>query len=358
MDNLALPFDQYTRNNIVSTMVNKIRSGYPLKILDMGGRGGHLSDFLPKDDVYVIDTMEPAMIQNESYIQANIIQSPFSDKSFDTIVSTDVYEHISPENRIPAVSEMLRLSKNYVLLAAPFYSREVAEAELMAYEFYMQINGEPHRWLEEHKVNSLPSETELEEFLLRKGYEYFKVGSNNISIWLIFQFFIFFAGYYQIPLEKINDVSRFYNENIFDLGDNIEPTYRKIYLIGMKGTVPLADGYQKTKIDQNKLGNLDFKIFNLINENIKLKISQISSLESRINQLNEITKLCESQNDQLNQTINRANEILKYQSYQLQQIENSIVNKYLRKYAGTIEKILPIGTKRRSFYEKLLSDLR
>lgn len=42
------------------------------------------------------------------------------------------------------------------------------------------------------------------------GYEFYKLRSNNISDWLLLELFIFCAYAYETPLEKVNEVYRFY----------------------------------------------------------------------------------------------------------------------------------------------------
>lgn len=282
-EKLDLPFDLYTRNLLITKLVNHVRDKEKLKILDVGGRGGLLKDFLKGDSFYILDILSSER-KEENYIIGNIRAAPLKNSSFDVVISSDLYEHIPAEDRLKTVSEMLRLSKNFVVLGAPFYSKEVEDAETEANNFFLKNAGEPHPWLKEHIKNRLPLRHDLENFLIENGFEFHILETNNISNWLLLQFFIFYAYSYGIPAEKVNKVYRYYNENFIDLGDFLEPTYRKIYLIGQSGTLPTIE--LESKIDKSmdilKRQNLLSLIFDAIGEdNIGMK-NHIQNLDGII----------------------------------------------------------------------------
>jgi len=317
-EKLDLPFDLYTRNILISKLVNGVRNKRKLKILDVGGRGGQLKDFLKEDKCYVLDLRESER-REEIYIVGDIRDAPLKNSSFDVVISSDLYEHIPREDRLKTVSEMLRLSKNFIILGAPFYSKEVEEAERKAYNFFLKNTGEPHPWLKEHIENGLPLRDELEDFLIEKGYEFYILETNNISNWLLLQFLTSYAYNYGLPEEKVSKVYRYYNENFVDLGDFLEPTYRKIYLVGKRGTLPTLELKIDKSVDESKRQNLLSLVFDCIaeiNTVIQEKDNHIRNLEST-----------------------------------LQSMQSSITWQLLRKYQGLIERILPLGTRRRHAYD-------
>ena len=112
-----LPFDLYTRNKIISDLIYLLRKNKKCsKILDIGGRSGHLKDFLQEDDdLYILD-IRKSEFNEKNYFVGDIISAPFKDHIFDVVVSSDLFEHISPENRENTLSEMLRFSKHFVIL--------------------------------------------------------------------------------------------------------------------------------------------------------------------------------------------------------------------------------------------------
>jgi len=393
-EKLDLPFDLYTRNILISKLVNSVRNKSKLKILDVGGRGGQFKDFLKEDKYYILDLRESER-KEENYIVGDIRDAPLKNSSFDVVISSDLYEHIPREDRLKTVSEMLRLSKNFIVLGAPFYSKEVEDAEIRVYDFFLKNAGEPHPWLKEHIENSLPLKDELEDFLIEKGYEFYILETNNISNWLLLQFFIFYAYNYGIPGEKVSKVYRYYNENFVDLGDFLEPTYRKIYLIGERGTLPILE--PESKIDKsvdvskrqnllslvfdcigednigrrNHIGNLD-GIINGLNDQLQLKEKEIveintivqekdnhiGNLDGIINGLNDQLQLKEKEIVEIGVAVQEKDNHIRNLGYTLLSIQSSVTWQLLSKYQGLIERILPLGTIRRHTYDLGLIGIR
>lgn len=295
-DNLSLPFDLYTRNEIITQLVSEIRGRSPLKILDVGGRNGQLTSFFSRDSYYILDIRFPEKKDDVRYAIGDCVKIPFKDKSFDIVISSDMYEHLSQENRKKAIIEMRRVSKNLIILAAPFHSDAVEQAEINANEFFLRNTGKEHPWLKEHIVNVLPSCNELETFLADIGCEFVKIGTNTILNWLFLQLFIFYAYSYGTPSDKIDAVYRFYNENFEELGDFLEPTYRKIYLIGKIGTVKEVEcARNKRPVDTLKQERLNVLVFDALSASTKAREYQIRNLENRVNILEqEIEEMKES----------------------------------------------------------------
>ena len=353
MNKLELPFDLYTRNFLISKLVEAIRYKAKLKILDVGGRGGQLKNFFEEDEYYILDLLNDKQ-KEKGYIIGDIRDAPFKSNLFDVVISSDLYEHILPEDRLMVVSEMLRLSKNFIILGAPFYSKEVEEAEAEVRNFFLKITGKHHIYLEEHVKNGLPSHNELETFLNKNGYGFQCYETNNISNWLLLQFFTFYAYAYGIPPQNVARVYKYYNENFIELGDFLQPTYRKIYLIG-KGKLPSLSRKSKLEINKNidllKYHKLLSLIFDCIGNHNLRKDNHIKNLNRIINDLNNHIQLKEKK------IFEKDNHIKNLEST-LSNIQNSITWQLLKKYQGLIEKILPLGTKRRHVYDLALIGLR
>lgn len=319
-------FDLYTRYFLIARVADEVRTKTSMRILDAGGAGGLLGNFLKKDKIVIMDTV-PA---SPDCILGDITHTPFESQSFDLVISSDVYEHIPSRKRAEAIAEMLRLSRNIVILGAPFYSLEVEEAEVTANNFWLKATGEPHRWLREHIENKLPYENELESILKERGYDFYKFGTNNLPTWLMLMLFSYYAQRYQIPQDKVGEVWHFYNENFADLGDFEEPTYRKIYLIGKRGTLPQVSLYKDNRVDRLKQHRLTSLVFDTILEATAEKVSRIAELETS----------------------------LQKKVAQIQQIQHSIPMQLVNRYQRVIEKLLRSGTRRRRYYELGLTGIR
>ena len=372
-ERLDLPFDLYTRNQIISDLINFLRENKnSIKILDIGGRSGHIKEFLQQEDeLYILDIRKSE--QNEdNYFIGNILNAPFRDKIFDIVVSSDLYEHISGENRLNSLSEMIRIGKNFVILAAPFYSQENTETEIKANEFFNKLIGNDHPWLSEHIQNGLPSKKELEDFLKNKRFDYFTIETNNISIWLLMQLFIFYSYKYSISDKNVRKVYRFYNENFLELGDTLSPTYRTIYLIGKKGSLPKVNFKFNSVLDRLKYHTLETLIFESIGQftsdrdthtkNLEATIEQlntvIQSKDSQIRNLEIIVQESDKQKTELNTVIQSKDSQIRNLEITLQSIHQSVTWQIVMKYHRVIEKLLPQGTMRRYYYDLGLIGIR
>ena len=376
-DLVNLPFDLYIRNLLIKRLINSVRknNNESLKILDVGGRAGKLCDFLPDDDMHILDIRSG---EESNYVVGNVSHTPYKDASFDVVVSSDVYEHIPPEDRLNAVNEMLRISKNYVILGAPFYSKEVADAEIKACKYFYDIVGEPHPWLKEHIENGLPSKDELEEFLQSNGIEFLINETNNISNWLLFQLFIFYAYKYGISPENVSKVYRYYNENFMYLGDSLEPSYRKIYLIGKRGTLPKIDLRYSCKVEV-KYHTFEALMFEAVGKLADSKDTHIHNLESVINENNKQIALCietiqnkDTHIQNLESIINEKDKQIALHIETIQNKENQIAEsnrilndvqssttwELLTKYQSIVDRLLPASTKRRGKYDLGIIGLR
>ena len=235
-----------------------------------------------------------------------------------------------PENREISVSEMLRVSKNYIILGAPFFSEEAKEAEIKVNEFFRKLTGNDHQWLAEHIKNGLPSEKQLKDFLKINAFDYVAIETNNISNWVLMHLFIFYSNKYGI---NVSEVYKFYNENFLELGDSLKPSYRKIYLI-WKNSLTKVDHKFNTITNQSKHNMLETLIFRELTDNIEKQKSEF--VEAIKNKDNEI--------QYLNATI--------------ADIHRSITWRLVSKYQRFIDIIFPPSTRRRRAYDQVIISIK
>ncbi|HEB12130.1 MAG TPA: class I SAM-dependent methyltransferase, partial [Actinobacteria bacterium] len=116
---MELPFDQFQRYKTVSEFADSIHreDKGPLKILDVGGYPGLITDFLPDDDITIVDVVPGDM---PNYHQTKGGKLPFEDASFDLVCSCDTLEHVPAPDRQAFILELARVSKDYLLIPAPF----------------------------------------------------------------------------------------------------------------------------------------------------------------------------------------------------------------------------------------------
>lgn len=222
-----LAFDQFSRQYLVKRLVEKMRTRKALRILDVGGNNGKTREFFPTDEVLIVDLYDKI---EPGYLKASALDLPFEDQSFDIVLSFDVYEHILPDDRDRFITELIRVSSRAAIIAAPFNTDSVAAAETELNDYYKSLNNKDHQWLIEHIDNTLPDIAPLERLIASLKVNHKVYQSNNIPLWNAMQSFIFLADSISAP-ERISNLNRFYNRHLLELGDNLESSYRKIYLM-------------------------------------------------------------------------------------------------------------------------------
>jgi len=224
---LELPFDQYQRYKIIQEIVDELRGGEGMRVLDVGGHPGLLLSFLPHDEVYITDVV-PCDIPTFMPTGGKVL--PFEDESFDVVVSSDTLEHVPPEEREGFISELVRVSRDCVVLAAPFADADVLVAEQILYEFVKNELGYSHKCLKEHLEYGLPRWRDMEGLLKAKGLRYSAIPNGYLYHWL----FMMLASFYirSLPNSRVVEakVNAFYNAHFYE-SDNAPPGYRKVIII-------------------------------------------------------------------------------------------------------------------------------
>ncbi|MFQ5427462.1 MAG: class I SAM-dependent methyltransferase [Thermodesulfobacteriota bacterium] len=225
MNSIQLPFDQYQRYRVVTDAIEAVRDGKkPLKVLDVGGSPGLLLDFLPKDDIYILDYVcSPA----GRFIRGSGAALPFRDEAFDIAISVDVLEHVAPEVREAFIVELKRVSRGYVFLAAPFKTGAVLEAERILFDVIKAAKGEEHTFLQEHLEHGLPEEAAVREALEAGGWQTMSVPNGALKRWLPMMALSIYVTGDKFLTELAGRINSFYNSNYYE-NDNMEPAYRHL----------------------------------------------------------------------------------------------------------------------------------
>ncbi len=231
-EQLELPFDQHQRYKVVAEVLETLsEDSTPLRILDVGGGDGVILSFLPNEDVVILDQIEAEELPG--FVKGDATALPFEDESFDYVTSIDVYEHIEPEFRGKYLSELRRVARKGVLLAAPFDSEGVRGAEELANEVHRVVHGQGNVWLKEHTENSLPDLNEAREFF-DKHQDYITMLPNGyLPNWLAMISLTFYSSMLRDEMQELFErLNTFYNEFMYRY-DNVEPCYRYL-LVSLK----------------------------------------------------------------------------------------------------------------------------
>jgi hypothetical protein len=140
-------------------MVARLLGPDASRVLDAGGVPGRLAAHLPDVEVITANPTPPADVVYDG------ARLPFADGAFDAVTSLDVLEHIPRAERPPHVVEVLRVARARAVLCCPLGSPEHVAAEHEMAEWYAELAGERHPFLDEHVASGLPTEADLHELV-------------------------------------------------------------------------------------------------------------------------------------------------------------------------------------------------
>jgi hypothetical protein len=234
---LRLPFDQYGRYRLAAQVLDAARPaiGERLRVLDVGGyhRTGRQEEllparmFLPDDDVTVVDQFASDL---PGYVRGDGRGLDFADRAFDFVISCDTLEHVPPADRPGFWSELLRVTRYGVVLAAPFASPEVVAAEDLLFGYIRVELGVEQLQLKEHRDYGLPNLDTTGALLDALGLRYQVYPSGYVHAWLA----MMIAKHYL--LGRTNDfdlherVDEYYTR-FFSADERREPAYRHVFVV-------------------------------------------------------------------------------------------------------------------------------
>lgn len=273
---MGTPFDQYQRYFNTKKLIDLLRKNKnkTFKILEVGANEHQLLEkFLPDDSITYLDIELPEKLLNHpKYILGDATNMSFKDSEYDIVVALDVFEHIPIDKRDQFIKEINRVSKECFIVAAPFYSLEVQEAEKRLNELFKVVYNTDYRWLQEHIQNGLPILSKVETLLKNMNISYSIYEHGNLQIWERMTRMHFLS----VLDKKLQDyrmyIDEYYNEYIepFDYNSN---SYRK-FIIGYKESMPIEiEKFKFSNIPENsykKLKELENE-FNILFYNKMIK---------------------------------------------------------------------------------------
>ncbi|MEL6907258.1 MAG: class I SAM-dependent methyltransferase, partial [Planctomycetota bacterium] len=220
-DVLDLPFDQFQRYELVRALLDDVRSpGETYDVLDVGGRTALLRRFLTEDRIQLVD-VDPS--DADGLVLGSGARLPFADGSFDAVAAFDTLEHVPPALREAFVAECARVARRYVILAGPYDSPRVAEAEELLLDFLRRRLNWEHRYLKEHRVNGLPDREETTRGFEAAGARVESFGHGALDRWLALMAIELYVEHEELLRAIAPRIYRLYNEHLFasDHGDDV-----------------------------------------------------------------------------------------------------------------------------------------
>ncbi|MGC8889892.1 MAG: methyltransferase domain-containing protein [bacterium] len=168
LDLYNVEWERYRRFKRIAELIKKdFPEGNKFTILDAGGDDGLFAAFLPGHNIFLID---------ERTTGGKIETLDLPAKFFDIVTCLDVIEHVPARLRRESIEILARLARKRLYITFP-HNRE-------AQEFVYSYTK--NRWLEEHLINGIPSEDEIEGYLnsiglIKFNKEYFCYTGTWIS---------------------------------------------------------------------------------------------------------------------------------------------------------------------------------
>jgi SAM-dependent methyltransferase len=157
MFKLFMPYDVYERHQAVSTL---LRGRDAFSVLDVGGNLGILKHFMA-GDILTLNIDESADLKYDGRT------IPFEAEHFAAVVSLDTLEHLPPDARLSFLRECVRVTRRYLIVAAPYGSDEHRACERKLDALYTQTHGSVHTFLNEHVRYGIPNQDEVERLIVQ-----------------------------------------------------------------------------------------------------------------------------------------------------------------------------------------------
>jgi ubiquinone/menaquinone biosynthesis C-methylase UbiE len=159
------------------------------------------------------------------------VHLPFGDESFDYVLSVDMLEHVSKEDRVTAINEMMRVAGKYVIFTVPTGELSEKQDEKL-YNYYLREHAEPYPFLSEHLEYGLPRVEELQQLIEgNEGTGMVQFSKNvNLQVREIYMRIWINKGILTKVLFKILTALSFLGP-LLNFGD----CYRSVVIVRMKG---------------------------------------------------------------------------------------------------------------------------
>ena len=232
-----LPPDGYSRFFVIKRLLQEVYKGSDkrLKILDVGGCSPYLhkclSDAGINFELTIIDILPKPRGLKGSYIQADITTSDIAVNSYDVVVSTDVLEHIPQNRKDKFIKACYQIGSELIIIAAPFDTEGVDEAEHAVNEFNKKLFGVGQQWLEEHFEFTKPSIPKVKKYLDNLKASYLHFGANNLYSWIFSAHINLLDAKIGLKKSKLKSARGSYNNRMIESIEFTEPTYRHFFVV-------------------------------------------------------------------------------------------------------------------------------
>ena len=245
-----LPFDMHQRYAQCRAVLARL-PGAQRTILDvggvLGGAGGHLAtsgDFFFEETAPISTDVRPSDHPDHRATPPGTL--PFADASFDVVLSLDVLEHVASDDRHALLDELARVSARFVLLAAPFATPGVADADQVLFATIQARHGYAHEFLRQHLAHGHPDLAGTIAYWEARGARVVALPNGWLPYWQAMQLL-------NLPLaepamgERYARAQALYNATVHDWR---EPAYRHLLVVDLRGDDAWCDAVRALARDE------------------------------------------------------------------------------------------------------------
>jgi hypothetical protein len=270
------------------------KSSKKVEILDVGGSSPFMSRQLanlsPRYNLTAIDILPKPEKFHGNYIQGDATNMDFDDDMFDTVISTDVLEHIPPEKKEAFVREAIRAARSFVIIAAPFNTAGVEEAERATNDFNKILFDEGQPWLEEHFEYKKPELSLVNKITKELKYESITLGTNNLYSWLLSTHLNLLEAKLGLGQREHIKINKLLNQKLLQSGDMAGPFYRHFVVIFKKSPSKevlhsIKTLQTPTDMDQGAILRYFHDLMGLVAKRIQTADYATIDVEKRVTQL-------------------------------------------------------------------------
>ncbi len=243
-----LPLDTYSQNYAFALILDELKNtktsiepslfgaeGTEISVLVASSNKTEVSAFLESHSSGVKVTTLGTKELGTSFNKPTVL--PFSDSQFDVVIAAELLEHMPENERALALEELSRVSRNFIIVSAPFKKNYNESIENIIRQQYLENTGAQHPKLNEHQRFGLPDEEKLKQWLKQKDHKFYAFGEGNVINWMLQQL-VSGAKLGEPFATDLNSFQEYATSHFAEIGNFKEPTYRTIYCIAKSGEVP------------------------------------------------------------------------------------------------------------------------
>jgi hypothetical protein len=148
-------------------------------VLEIGSGLNGIARYLKRPVAAIDNNIEGKASEYLSIAKGDVLNLDILDNSYDYAVCVDVLEHIQPSLRAKAIREMLRVTRDRLIISCPCdkiaYKYEVHFSKILR-----KVNCKTPEWLSEHLKNGLPEVSDILKILTELRVEFVVTGNEGI----------------------------------------------------------------------------------------------------------------------------------------------------------------------------------